>query len=157
MAQLTAGCQVVDDFSSKLDLPSALETVETIDADHSQMIKFADREDAGYRAVSGTLRKFIRAYFQEDNSTPEVIAAAATAVPVVPPEIPDTSHDEPDTPQASEPPPAGAQKVEEAITLLKRKFTCIRDTMLVSQRGRLAHAATTQAAPPHSDSPMTDA
>jgi hypothetical protein len=50
----------VDDFSSKLDLPRTLETVESIDANHIQMVKCGSREDASYRAISGVLRQFIR-------------------------------------------------------------------------------------------------
>ncbi|KAF4461891.1 kinesin light chain [Fusarium albosuccineum] len=52
--------KVVDDFSSKFDLPPAIETVETIDANHSQMTKFADKSDAGYCDISGVLKGFIR-------------------------------------------------------------------------------------------------
>ncbi|KAH7115658.1 hypothetical protein EDB81DRAFT_669134 [Dactylonectria macrodidyma] len=51
---------VVGDFSSKLDLPRELETVETIDADHRQMVKCASRDDARYRAISGVLKQFLR-------------------------------------------------------------------------------------------------
>ena len=51
--------KVVDDFSSKVDLPSAQETVETIDANHTQMIKYNSKDDSGYRAVSGVLKAFI--------------------------------------------------------------------------------------------------
>ena len=49
----------MDDFSSKVDLPSAQETVETIDANHTQMAKYCSRDDSGYRAVSGVLKAFI--------------------------------------------------------------------------------------------------
>ncbi len=51
---------MVNDTSSILDLPRQIETVETIDADHIQMAKFADKEDSGYRAMVGVLRNFIR-------------------------------------------------------------------------------------------------
>ena len=51
--------KVVDDFSSKVDLPSAQETVETIDANHMQMTKYNSKDDSGYRAVSGVLKAFI--------------------------------------------------------------------------------------------------
>jgi hypothetical protein len=54
------GLQVVDDFSSKLDLPRAIETVESIDADHMQMARCRSRDDAQYRAVVGVLKKFVR-------------------------------------------------------------------------------------------------
>lgn len=52
--------QVVDDFSSKLDLPSTLETVETIEADHREMARYSSREEEGYRAILGVLRDFVR-------------------------------------------------------------------------------------------------
>ena len=52
--------QVVDDFSSKLDLPRSLETVESIDANHRQMARCSDRSDPHYRAISGVLKQFIR-------------------------------------------------------------------------------------------------
>lgn len=48
----------MDDFSSKLDLP--FETVESIDANHMEMAKCSDREDARYRAVLGVLQQCIR-------------------------------------------------------------------------------------------------
>lgn len=57
--------QVVDDFSSKLDLPRPLETVETIDADHRQMARCGDRSDAQYRAIFGVLEHFIRTKLEE--------------------------------------------------------------------------------------------
>ncbi|KAH0566263.1 hypothetical protein GP486_000338 [Trichoglossum hirsutum] len=52
--------KVVDDFSSKLDLPRNLETVESIDANHVQMARYCSKDDQGYRAVSGVLKSFIR-------------------------------------------------------------------------------------------------
>ncbi|KAH8707490.1 hypothetical protein GQ44DRAFT_817509 [Phaeosphaeriaceae sp. PMI808] len=52
--------QVVDDFSSKLDLPRTLETVESIDANHMQMVRYSSRDDQGYRAICGVLRTTIR-------------------------------------------------------------------------------------------------
>ena len=52
--------QVVDDFSSKLDLPRSLETVESIDANHMQMARCSDRLDPRYRAISGVLKQFMR-------------------------------------------------------------------------------------------------
>ena len=51
---------MVDDFSSKLDLPRPLEMVESIDANHMQMARCSDRRDPQYRAISGVLRKFMR-------------------------------------------------------------------------------------------------
>jgi hypothetical protein len=50
----------VDDFSSKLDLPMALETVESIDANHMQMARYCSKDDQGYRAISGVLKSFVR-------------------------------------------------------------------------------------------------
>lgn len=52
--------QVVDDFSSKLDLLKSLETVESIDANHMQMVRCSDRMDPRYRAISGVLKQFLR-------------------------------------------------------------------------------------------------
>jgi hypothetical protein len=52
--------KVVDDFSSKLDLPIELETVESIDANHMQMAKYSSRNDHGYRAIHGVLKRFIQ-------------------------------------------------------------------------------------------------
>lgn len=51
---------MVDDFSSKLDLPRALETVESIDANHMQMARYSSRDDQGYRAISGVLKAYAR-------------------------------------------------------------------------------------------------
>lgn len=53
-------CKIVDDFSSKLGLPSIQETVETIDADHRDMARFGSISDSGYRDISGVLKLFIR-------------------------------------------------------------------------------------------------
>lgn len=50
----------MDDFSSKLDLPSGLETVESIDANHMEMARCRSRDDARYRAIAGVLRQFVR-------------------------------------------------------------------------------------------------
>ena len=52
--------QVVSDYSSKLDLPRQLETVETIDANHMQMARCGDRLDHRYRAISGVIKQFLR-------------------------------------------------------------------------------------------------
>jgi hypothetical protein len=51
---------VVDDYSSKLDLPKELETVESMDANHVQMTKYCNKDDAGYRAILGVLKSFMR-------------------------------------------------------------------------------------------------
>jgi hypothetical protein len=50
----------VDDFSSKLDLPKKLETVESIDANHMEMARCYNKDDSRYRAISGVLKRFIR-------------------------------------------------------------------------------------------------
>lgn len=55
----------MDDFSSKLDLPKTLETVETIDADHRQMARSSSKDDARYRAILGVLKHFIRSELAE--------------------------------------------------------------------------------------------
>jgi len=51
--------KVVDDFSSKLGLPPALETVESIDANHRQMARFSSKDDQGYRAIKNILLRFM--------------------------------------------------------------------------------------------------
>ncbi|KAH7109099.1 hypothetical protein B0J11DRAFT_601969, partial [Dendryphion nanum] len=48
--------KVVDNFSSKLDLPRDMETVESIDANHMQMARFGSKEDEGYRVIRDILR-----------------------------------------------------------------------------------------------------
>jgi len=59
----------VDDFSSKLDLPRSLETVESIDANHMQMARCGDREDPRYRAIVGVLQQFINSTVLGGNGT----------------------------------------------------------------------------------------
>lgn len=49
----------MNDFSSKLDFPQKLETVESINAIHMQMAKYRSRDDEGYRAILSVLRGFI--------------------------------------------------------------------------------------------------
>ena len=51
--------QVVDDFSSKIGLPGVLETPESIDANHMQMVKCKNRSDESYRAIAGVLKQFL--------------------------------------------------------------------------------------------------
>ncbi|RDW59198.1 hypothetical protein BP5796_12122 [Coleophoma crateriformis] len=51
---------VVDKFSSKLDLARDQETVETIDANHTDMARCSSRDDARYRQICGVLKQFIR-------------------------------------------------------------------------------------------------
>lgn len=50
---------MIDDFSSKVDLSSALETVVSIDADHIQMVKCTDRDDVRYRTILSVLKQCI--------------------------------------------------------------------------------------------------
>ncbi|KAI0144132.1 hypothetical protein F4776DRAFT_661226 [Hypoxylon sp. NC0597] len=52
--------KVVDDFSSKLGLPSELETVQSIDANHTEMVKCKSRGDPQYRDILSVLRHIIR-------------------------------------------------------------------------------------------------
>lgn len=83
---ITKLSQVVDDFSSKLDLPLNIQTVESVDADHRQMTKFASSEDAGYRAIVSVLKKFIRSDVQNKvplsiRSKPRKETVAAVSVP----------------------------------------------------------------------------
>jgi hypothetical protein len=61
---------VVDDFSSKLDLPRELETVESIDANHMQMARYTSRDDQGYRAISGVLKAFVRQELERQQIPP---------------------------------------------------------------------------------------
>ena len=51
--------QVVSDFSSKLGLPN-LETTESLDADHSRMVRCKDRSDENYRAIVGVLKQMLK-------------------------------------------------------------------------------------------------
>lgn len=52
--------QVVNDFSSKLDLPRSLETIESLDANHMEMARCKSKSDPQYRAISGVLKGFVR-------------------------------------------------------------------------------------------------
>jgi len=61
---------VVDDFSSKLDLPRSLETVESIDANHMEMANCSSRHDPRYRAIVGVLKQFVRAIELDGSSRP---------------------------------------------------------------------------------------
>jgi hypothetical protein len=56
--------QIVKNFSSKMGI-GALETVEPIDADHSDMVKFSKDTDTGYKAVRKVLETFIRQTVRE--------------------------------------------------------------------------------------------
>ncbi|KAK3986214.1 hypothetical protein QBC44DRAFT_333822 [Cladorrhinum sp. PSN332] len=61
--------KVVDDFSSKLDLPRSLETVESIDANHMEMARCRDKADPQYRAIVGVLQQFIQRMVLDENGT----------------------------------------------------------------------------------------
>ena len=50
----------MDNFSSKLDLPRELETVESIDTNHMQMARNYSKDEHSYRAISGILKSFVR-------------------------------------------------------------------------------------------------
>ncbi|OAF98490.1 uncharacterized protein CC84DRAFT_520216 [Paraphaeosphaeria sporulosa] len=51
--------KVMNDFSSKLDFPQTLETVESINVDHMQMARYSSRDDEGYRAILSVFRGYI--------------------------------------------------------------------------------------------------
>ncbi|TEY29165.1 hypothetical protein BOTCAL_0965g00010 [Botryotinia calthae] len=64
--------KVVNDFSSKLDLPQTLETVESIDANHMEMARCSNRAEPQYRAILGVLRQNIplrNEHFIENTTT----------------------------------------------------------------------------------------
>lgn len=70
---------MVDDFSSKLDLPQALETIESIDANHMQMARYSSRDDQGYRAISGVLKAYVR-QLERQQILPTAIVDATDAI-----------------------------------------------------------------------------
>ncbi|KAK3938160.1 putative kinesin light chain [Diplogelasinospora grovesii] len=51
--------KVVNDFSSKLNLPRSLKTVETLDANHMQIARYSDKANPWYRAIVDVLQQFI--------------------------------------------------------------------------------------------------
>ncbi|KAF1936591.1 hypothetical protein EJ02DRAFT_459401 [Clathrospora elynae] len=69
--------KVVDDFSSKLGLPRALETVESIDANHMQIARYSSKGDQGYRAISGVLKAFVRQELENQQIPPTSVADVA--------------------------------------------------------------------------------
>ncbi|KAI9685382.1 MAG: hypothetical protein M1822_004513 [Bathelium mastoideum] len=71
--------KVVDDFSSKLDLPNPLEIVESIDANHMQMARYSSNEDEGYIAVSGILREFVRQESGSQQTSPANVPNTASS------------------------------------------------------------------------------
>ncbi|KAI2618351.1 hypothetical protein GGR54DRAFT_648120 [Hypoxylon sp. NC1633] len=74
--------KVVDDFSSKLDLPEALETVKSIDADHRQMARCNDRSDPQHAAIASALMQFLRDEVNDGSETKsqESLVAASSEV-----------------------------------------------------------------------------
>ena len=72
--------KVVSDFSSKLDLPESLETVESIDANHVQMAKCRSRADPQYRVISKVLQQFIRMGLQYGSEAPSTERDRTAAV-----------------------------------------------------------------------------
>lgn len=48
--------KVVDNISSELGLGLPIESVESINADHRQMVRCSRREDEVYRKIAGELR-----------------------------------------------------------------------------------------------------
>ena len=63
---------MVDDFSSKLDLPQEIETVETIGANHMRMTKYSSKDDEGYRAIAGVLKAYIGKELESQQAPPGV-------------------------------------------------------------------------------------
>ncbi|KAI1647572.1 uncharacterized protein F4817DRAFT_103194 [Daldinia loculata] len=63
--------KVVNDDSSKVDLPETLEVVETLDADHMQMARCSNRADQQYDSISGVIQLFIAGGLQR--SVPQSI------------------------------------------------------------------------------------
>lgn len=68
--------KVVDDFSSKVDLASEQETVETIDANHMQMTKYCSKDDSGYMMVLGVLKRFIARLNAPGAASTEIISTS---------------------------------------------------------------------------------
>ncbi|KAH7358175.1 hypothetical protein B0T11DRAFT_319313 [Plectosphaerella cucumerina] len=69
--------KIVENFSSRMDI-GKLETVEAIDADHSNMVKFSKDTDAGYKAVLKVLEFFIRQIVQSATPPAPPTPAAPT-------------------------------------------------------------------------------
>lgn len=74
----------MDDFSSNVDLPSTQETVETIDANHTQMTKYNSKDDSGYRAVLGVLKAFIGRLSRAPEGVPAEVPVLSCMPIVVP-------------------------------------------------------------------------
>ncbi|KAH9865613.1 hypothetical protein J1614_009198 [Plenodomus biglobosus] len=72
--------EVVDDFSSKLDLPRGLETVESIDANHMHMARYSSRDDQGYRVISVVLKACVRQELESLQIPPAIVADVVDVV-----------------------------------------------------------------------------
>ncbi|CAH0005086.1 unnamed protein product [Clonostachys byssicola] len=70
--------KIVDDFSSRLGLPQAFEKVETLDADHKQMVKCTGREDDRYRTIRTVIQHFIHRPPVEASSAARITNTAAS-------------------------------------------------------------------------------
>ena len=59
--------QVVDDFSSRFDeIP--MQVIETINANHREMVRFRNEACSGYRQVSGALRNYVSYLTPKDDA-----------------------------------------------------------------------------------------
>ncbi|KAK3385401.1 hypothetical protein B0H63DRAFT_182369 [Podospora didyma] len=84
--------KVVDDFRSKLDLPEAIETVESIDANHMQMARCSDRKDPQYRKIIGVLKKRLRNMASQGDGVEARQEDILTAPNMIGGSAPDTSN-----------------------------------------------------------------
>lgn len=66
----------MDDFSSKLDLPT-LEQVGIIDVDHGQMTRYRSRSDMGYRAILGVLKQLLKSGDEDSGSVSDLSEASS--------------------------------------------------------------------------------
>lgn len=74
--------QVVDDYSSKLDLPKSQEVVDNLDANHMQMARCRDRSDPQYRFIFRVLERFMRSQARDKSGSRsrEVLPAVSHGV-----------------------------------------------------------------------------
>ena len=56
-----------------------METVESIDANHMQMVRYSSRDDQGYRAVVGILKEYVRKELERQETLPSVAMDVADA------------------------------------------------------------------------------
>ena len=56
----SAVLQVVEDFSSKIDVATPMQIHEVIDGHHRDMIRYRTAQDAGYRKVVSALRDYLK-------------------------------------------------------------------------------------------------